>query len=151
MKRALARRVDSAGPRCLPELLAAPGTDERKTSRGHGHAAPMPSSRGALALAPVTATQAGYHTHDGAALDEQIDDFSAAGIDAQRRFYQDMQRRVSALETAGLDREQQADVQIITNSIGLSLLELDYDSRRFGTTRRSTLSSPAMRCMCPTS
>ena len=81
--------------------------------------------KGALALAPVTATQAGYHTHNGAALDEQIDDFSAAGVDAQRRFYQDMQRRVSALETAALDREQQADVQIIKNNIGLSLLELD--------------------------
>src|SRR5262245_30354365 len=81
--------------------------------------------KGALALAPVTATQAGYHTHNGAALDEQIDDFSAAGIDAQRRFYQDMQRRVAALDTAKLDREQQADVQIIKNNIGLSLLELD--------------------------
>lgn len=81
--------------------------------------------KGALALAPVTATQAGYHTHDGAALDEQIDDLSAAGLDAQRRFYQDMQRRVAALDAAALDREQQADVQIIKNNIGLSLLELD--------------------------
>jgi uncharacterized protein (DUF885 family) len=81
--------------------------------------------KGALALAPVTATQAGYHTHDGAALDEQIDDLSAAGLDAQRRFYQDMQRRVAALDAAALDREQQADVQIIKNNIGLALLELD--------------------------
>ena len=81
--------------------------------------------KGALALAPVTATQVGYHMHDGAALDEQIDDLSAAGLGAQRRFYQDMQRRVAALDTAALDREQQADVQIIKNNIGLTLLDLD--------------------------
>jgi uncharacterized protein (DUF885 family) len=81
--------------------------------------------KGALALSPVTATQAGYHTHNGAALDEQIDDLSTAGIDAQRRFYQDMQRRIAALDPAALDREQQADVQIIKNNVGLSLLELD--------------------------
>jgi uncharacterized protein (DUF885 family) len=81
--------------------------------------------KGALALAPVTATQVGYHTHDGAALDEQIDDLSTAGLDAQRKFYRGMQQRVAALDAAALDREQQADVQIIKNNIGLSLLELD--------------------------
>ncbi len=45
-------------------------------------------TRSVLALSPVAATQAGYHEHNGMALDEALDDFSAAGIDAQRRFYQ---------------------------------------------------------------
>ncbi|HEY7187190.1 MAG TPA: DUF885 domain-containing protein [Vicinamibacterales bacterium] len=82
-------------------------------------------TRGVLALSPVSATQAGYHEHNGTKLDEQLDDFSAAGIDAQRRFYQDIQGRLTSLNAAPLDREQQADRQILRNNIGGSLLELD--------------------------
>ena len=33
---------------------------------------------GALALTPVSATQAGYHEHNGMSLDEALDDYSAA-------------------------------------------------------------------------
>src|SRR5580765_603319 len=43
-------------------------------------------TRSVLAFSPVAATQAGYHEHNGMALDEAIDDFSPAGIDTQRRF-----------------------------------------------------------------
>jgi len=82
-------------------------------------------TRGALALSPVSATQAGYHEHNGTKLDEQLDDFSAAGIDAQRRFYKDVQGRLASLNPASLDREQQADLQVLRNNIGVSLLELD--------------------------
>jgi uncharacterized protein (DUF885 family) len=82
-------------------------------------------TRGVLALSPVAATQAGYHEHNGRKLDEAIDDLSAAGIDAQRRFFKDVQSRLAALNTAALDREQQADLQILRNNIGVSLLELD--------------------------
>jgi uncharacterized protein (DUF885 family) len=82
-------------------------------------------TRGVLALSPVSATQAGYHEHNGTKLDEQLDDFSAAGIDAQRRFYKDIQGRLTSLNAAPLDREQQADRQILRNNIGGSLLELD--------------------------
>ncbi len=32
---------------------------------------------GALALTPVSATQAGYHEHNGTSLDEALDDYSA--------------------------------------------------------------------------
>ena len=62
---------------------------------------------GSLALSPVGATQAGYHEHDGVQLDEQIDDFSAAGIEAQRRFYDGLTTRINALNAASLDKEQQ--------------------------------------------
>jgi uncharacterized protein (DUF885 family) len=82
-------------------------------------------TRSVLALSPVAATQAGYHDHNGMALDEAIDDFSPAGIDAQRRFYQDVQKRLGAIDLAALDRQQQADLQILRNTIGASLLELD--------------------------
>jgi uncharacterized protein (DUF885 family) len=82
-------------------------------------------TRGVLALSPVAATQAGYHEHNGMKLDEAIDDLSVAGIEAQRRFYTDAQSRLAALNAASLDREQQADLQILRNNIGVSLLELD--------------------------
>jgi uncharacterized protein (DUF885 family) len=80
---------------------------------------------GALALSPVSATQAGYHQHNGTALDERLDDYSPGGIEAQRTFYSGMQSRLAAIDAGALDREQQADVQIIRNNVGLALLELD--------------------------
>lgn len=85
---------------------------------------------GNLALSPTSATQAGYHTHSGVPLDEQLDDFSAAGIKASHDFDTDMQNRVAMYEKAAadaktLDKEQAADVAIMKNSIALSLLELD--------------------------
>jgi uncharacterized protein (DUF885 family) len=80
---------------------------------------------GTLALSPVSATATGYHQHNGIALDEMLDDYSAAGLAAQRKFYQDFQARLNALDVAKLDKEQQADLGIIKNSLGLGLLELD--------------------------
>jgi len=80
---------------------------------------------GALALSPVNATQAGYHEHKGMPLDEMLDDFSPAGIEGQRKFYQDIQTRVNALNLPSLDKEQQADLEIIKNQLNLQLLEFD--------------------------
>ncbi|HYR44820.1 MAG TPA: DUF885 domain-containing protein [Terriglobia bacterium] len=80
---------------------------------------------GSLALSPVGATQAGYHEHNGIQLDELLDDYSPAGIDTQRKFYEDFQSRVNALNSAALDKEQQADLEIIKNNLNLALLELN--------------------------
>src|SRR5438105_4515086 len=80
---------------------------------------------GALALAPVSATQAGYHEHHGMPLDEMLDDYSQAGIDNQRKFYEGIQSRVNALNSASLDKEQQADLEIIKNQLNLQLLDLN--------------------------
>jgi uncharacterized protein (DUF885 family) len=80
---------------------------------------------GSLALSPTSATQAGYHTHNGVSLDEQLDDYSAASIKTSRDFYANMQTRLNTLDAKALDEEQSADVEIIKNSIGWSLLELD--------------------------
>src|SRR5438552_12343174 len=80
---------------------------------------------GSLALSPVGATQAGYHEHSGIQLDELLDDYSPAGIDTQRRFYEDFQSRVNALNSSVLDKEQRADLEIIKNDLNLALLELN--------------------------
>jgi uncharacterized protein (DUF885 family) len=80
---------------------------------------------GALALSPVTATQAGYHEHNGVPLDEALDDYSAAGIERQREFYEGIRARTAALDGASLDLDQQADLQLIDNHVGLALLELN--------------------------
>jgi uncharacterized protein (DUF885 family) len=80
---------------------------------------------GSLAFSPVTATATGYHTHNGIPLDELLDDYSPQGMAQQRGFYQSMQARVAAVDAASLDREQKADLEIMKDSLGLSLLELN--------------------------
>src|SRR5215510_2100401 len=79
----------------------------------------------ALALAPVAATQTGYHQHNGMHLDEMLDDYSEAGLETQRKFYEGIQSRVNSLNAATLDKEQQADLEIIKNQLNLQLLELN--------------------------
>ncbi len=77
-----------------------------------------------LALSPVAATAQGYHRHNGVALDEELDDFSPASINRALRFYRDWEQRVGRIDVAGLDAEQQADLQIVKNAVGLALLDL---------------------------
>jgi uncharacterized protein (DUF885 family) len=79
---------------------------------------------GSLALAPVSATQVGYHQHNGVQLDEQLDDFSTAGLEAQRRFYEGLKTRIDLLNPSSLDKEQQADLDIMKNQLNLAMLEL---------------------------
>lgn len=80
---------------------------------------------GSLALSPIAATQAGYHMHNGASLDDKLDDMSPSGMAAQRSFYTGIQSRIAALDPKSLDKEQTADLDIINGNIALSLLELD--------------------------
>src|SRR5437764_8648624 len=80
---------------------------------------------GSLALSPVSATQTGYHEHNGVQLDEMLDDYSKAGIETQRKFYEGFQNRVNALDSISLDNEQRADLEIMKNNSNLSLLELN--------------------------
>ncbi len=80
---------------------------------------------GSLALTPVGATSAGYHEHKGVHLDEQIDDFSPAGIEQQHKFYSDFHNRLAAIQQDSLSAEDRADYQIIDNQINLSLLDLE--------------------------
>jgi uncharacterized protein (DUF885 family) len=80
---------------------------------------------GSLALSPSAATGVGYHVHHGTSLDDQLDDFSAAGIDASRNFQREFQTKIGKLDTATLDPEQRADVDMMRDAIGGALLELD--------------------------
>src|ERR1700738_3956496 len=79
---------------------------------------------GSLALSPVSATQAGYHEHQGIRLDEKLDDFSPSGIEAARKFNTGFKDRLAAIDQQTLSAEERADYQIIQNAIDLSLLDL---------------------------
>ncbi len=80
---------------------------------------------GSLALSPVNATGAGYHSHNGVSMDEALDDLSPAGIDAGRKFFTEFDKRLAALDQASLDKEQKADVGVIRNAIAFNMLDLD--------------------------
>ncbi|HEX5230145.1 MAG TPA: DUF885 domain-containing protein [Bryobacteraceae bacterium] len=80
---------------------------------------------GSLALSPTSATSAGYHEHKGVNLEEQLEDFSAAGIDTQHKFYTDFHNRLASIPQDSLSSEDKADFQIIDNSINLALLDLE--------------------------
>ncbi len=80
---------------------------------------------GTLALSPVSATQAGYHQHNGTLLDDLLDDYSAAGLEQQRGFCKGIQDRAAALDASKLDKEQKADLDIVKSNAGLCLLELN--------------------------
>ncbi len=79
---------------------------------------------GSLALSPVSATQAGYHEHQGIKLDEKLDDFSPTGIETARKFDAGFHDRLAAIDQQALSAEERADYQIIQNAIELSLLDL---------------------------
>jgi uncharacterized protein (DUF885 family) len=80
---------------------------------------------GSLALSPVAATSSGYHEHHGISLDEALDDWSPAGIEAARKFNTEFDGRLAALDQTALDKEQRADVGIMRNNLGLALLDLN--------------------------
>jgi uncharacterized protein (DUF885 family) len=81
--------------------------------------------RSSLALAPVSATAAGLHTHNGVLLDEQLDDMSPAGIEAQRKHWRDWQSRLNGVDREKLDAESQADLDLMKSQVELALLDLD--------------------------
>jgi uncharacterized protein (DUF885 family) len=104
-------------------LILPPGVSARASPEFDALSAEFVYS--SLALTPVTATAQGYHRHRGVLLDEELGDFSPAGMDHALRFYRDWERRLDRLDASGLDAEQQADVQIIRNAVSLALLNLE--------------------------
>ena len=78
-----------------------------------------------LALAPVSATAAGYHVHESRRLDGVWDDYSPAGLKQRRDYNADVLRRADALQSAPLDPERSADLDVIRDAAHLELLELD--------------------------
>ncbi len=78
-----------------------------------------------LAMSPVGSTAVGYHSHKGVPLDELLDDLSETGLNNQRSFYRDIDHRLKLVDLEKLDPEERADYDIVSNQVGLSLLELD--------------------------
>ncbi len=80
---------------------------------------------GTLTLSPSNATSVGYHQDHNLSLDDLLDDFSPAGIAAAHSLLHDIEARIARLDPASLDAEQRADVHIMQDAIGASLLDLD--------------------------
>jgi uncharacterized protein (DUF885 family) len=84
-----------------------------------------------LALSPVNASQAGYHKHTDPKtgkvieLDAMLDDLGPQGIHTQREFYLHWRERFGKIDRATLNKEQFADLQLISDTINFGLLDLD--------------------------
>lgn len=79
-----------------------------------------------LAESPVTATQVGYHKHDGRELDTELDDLSAQAIERNREWLRDLRLRMArSLDVEKLDPQDRADYDIVSDAISLNLLEYD--------------------------
>jgi uncharacterized protein (DUF885 family) len=113
------------GVLCCPGVWAAPTNAKAASANSQFEQLVDDFVLGTLALSPTTATAFGYHVHHGASLDDMLDDFSPAGIAASRGLLQDIEARIARLDTASLDAEQRADIDIMHDALGASRLELD--------------------------
>ena len=114
-----------AGFLCCPGVWAASPNAKGAAADGQFEQLVDDFVLGTLALAPSTATVFGYHVHHGALLDDMLDDFSPAGIAASRSLIHDIDARIARLDTASLDAEQRADIDIMRDALGAARLELD--------------------------
>ena len=78
---------------------------------------------GTLSLAPTTATGMGYHRHHGAILDDQLEDFSPAGIRASLNLLRDIEARIGMLDAKSFNQEQRADIDIMNGAIAAARLD----------------------------
>jgi uncharacterized protein (DUF885 family) len=114
-----------AGVLCCPAVWAASPNAKGAAADGQFEQLVDDFVLGTLALAPSTAAGFGYHVHHGASLDDMLDDFSPAGIAASRSLVHDIEARLARLDTASLDAEQRADIDIMHDALGAARLELD--------------------------
>jgi uncharacterized protein (DUF885 family) len=114
-----------AGVLCCPAVWAAATTAKAAAPDGQFEQLVDDFVFGTLALSPTTATGFGYHVHHEQSLDDMLDDFSPAGIAAAHGLLHDIEARIARLDTASLDPEQRADIDIMRNALGASRLELD--------------------------
>jgi uncharacterized protein (DUF885 family) len=80
---------------------------------------------GTLALSPTTATGIGYHKHQGALLDDLLEDFSPAGIKASLNLLSDIETRIAKLDSKSLNAEQRADIDIMHDAIEATRLDVE--------------------------
>ena len=90
---------------------------------------------GTLSLAPTTATGMGYHRHRGVLLDDQLEDFSPAGIKASLNLLSEIEMRIGTLDAKSFNQEQRADINIMHGAIAAARLDLqDIQSYRHNPT-----------------
>jgi uncharacterized protein (DUF885 family) len=77
-----------------------------------------------LSFSPSSATGVGLHQYQGQELDNLLDDFSPAGLDKQRQFYEDFRSKLGALNAGGLTAEGRADLILLQDQAAANLLEL---------------------------
>jgi uncharacterized protein (DUF885 family) len=120
------------GPTSSPQS-AAPASAQSESPSAHKFAALSDQfMKDSLALSPVSASAAGYHSHVDAKtgqkieLDTLLDDMSLQSIASQRAFYASWRERFhTETPISSLDQEDAADWQLIDDQIGLNLLEFD--------------------------
>src|SRR5579864_4191379 len=78
-----------------------------------------------LSFSPASATGAGLHTYQKQNLDEMLDDLSPASLARQKRFYENFQQRLNALNAIALSAEDQADFAMLQDQTSLALLDLN--------------------------
>jgi uncharacterized protein (DUF885 family) len=79
---------------------------------------------GALSLSPITATGVGYHKDHGVVLDDQLDDWSTAGVKATLDLFSGIETRIAKLDSKALNAEQRADIDIVHDAIEATRLDI---------------------------
>lgn len=83
-----------------------------------------------LSFSPVAATAAGYHSHNGIPLDDQIDSYSREAVAKRVEFYKGFERRLQAkVEAGGLTPQDLADYELMRDQCRLALFELTVQER----------------------
>src|SRR5277367_5853731 len=80
-------RVFSLYLAILPALVLLLSGCNRLSPEEQVHRAAADFVQTSLAFSPISATAAGYHTHQGTILDDLLDDYSPSAIDEERAFY----------------------------------------------------------------
>ena len=78
-----------------------------------------------LALSPVSATETGFHSYQGVALDDILDDYGKRGVDGLRLFYNSMHTDAKKMDSPKLPAETRADLELIRQYCEAQLLDLD--------------------------
>ncbi len=77
-----------------------------------------------LSFSPSAATSQGYHQHHGRKLDNELDDFSYRALTEQGNFFASFHKKLAAIDREKLNAEDRADIDVMEQQIGLSLLDL---------------------------
>ena len=78
-----------------------------------------------LALHPVSATEAGYHEHNGVSLDAELDDASPEAMAQERALLEDARTCFAQVDTSKLSGEDKADLTLVRSSIAEEIFTAD--------------------------